>query len=200
MIHPASELRLGNPTIGYGVIATRFIPKGTITWVYDDLDQVIDPARLVDMPPLLQALAEKYSYFNGRGDRVLCWDHSRFVNHSCNATSLAPGFDLEIAVRDIQEGEEITDDYGLLNLEATFECACGSEHCRGMIGPEDFEAYADRWDELAADAMRHANQVEQPLWDLIREKDAIHAVLEGREPMPSCRVHRMSGGAMRVSS
>jgi hypothetical protein len=143
------------------------------------------------MPPLLRTSVEKYSYFNGRGDRVLCWDHSRFVNHSCNATSLAPGFDLEIAVRDIQEGEEITDDYGLLNLDTSFECACGWEHCRGTIGPEDFEAHAARWDGLAVDAMRHFQRVDQPLWELVHEKDAIQAVLEGRAPLPSCRVHRM---------
>ena len=33
MIHPHSELRFFSPEVGWGVYATRFIPKGTITWV-----------------------------------------------------------------------------------------------------------------------------------------------------------------------
>lgn len=33
MIHPDTELRFINPEIGYGVFATQFIPRGTITWV-----------------------------------------------------------------------------------------------------------------------------------------------------------------------
>src|SRR5438105_11485669 len=51
----------------------------------------------------------------------------------------SPGFDLEIAIRDIQQGEEITDDYGSLNLETEFVCACASELCRGIIRPGDFD-------------------------------------------------------------
>jgi len=191
MIHPASELRHVNSAIGYGVVATRFIPKGSITWVYDDLDQVIDSARLAGMPAILQEAVEKYSYLNGKGERVLCWDHSRFVNHSCKPTSLSPGFDFEIAVRDIQEGEEITDDYGLLNLESHFHCACGWTHCRGIVGPGDFETYADNWDALIAGAASEMNRVEQPLWDLVREKTEIRNVRAGRAPMPSCRFHRL---------
>jgi len=191
MIHPASEVRYVSSAVGYGVVATRFIPKGSITWVHDDLDQVIESAQVPDMPPMLQWAIEKYSYLNRRGERVLCWDHSRFLNHSCNPTSLAPGFDFEIAVRDIHEGEEITDDYGLLNLESDFSCSCGEKNCRGTIAPEDFALYADRWDALIADAASHLNRVEQPLWDLVREKAEINKVLLGQARMPSCRVHRM---------
>ncbi|MHC5084588.1 MAG: SET domain-containing protein, partial [Planctomycetota bacterium] len=33
MIHPDTELRKVNETIGYGVFATRHIPKGTILYV-----------------------------------------------------------------------------------------------------------------------------------------------------------------------
>ncbi len=39
MMHPHSELRFINESIGYGVFATKFIPKGTITWILDELDQ-----------------------------------------------------------------------------------------------------------------------------------------------------------------
>jgi len=189
MIHSACELRHVSSAVGYGVVATRFIPKGSITWVLDDLDQVFDSDEIPDFHPILREALDKYSYANGKGQRVLCWDHSRFINHSCNATSLAPGLNLEIAVRNIQAGEQITDDYGLLNLDSEFRCACGLEQCRGMVGPNDFERYADHWDALLADALPHLNMVEQPLWDLVREKSEIRKALAGEAPLPSCRYH-----------
>ena len=39
MIHPKTELQFINKEIGYGVVATEFIPAGTITWVLDKLDR-----------------------------------------------------------------------------------------------------------------------------------------------------------------
>jgi hypothetical protein len=197
MLHPASELRYVSPEIGYGVFATQFIPKGTFIWVFDPLDQVIAQATMNRMPPTLQQALDKYSYLNGRGDRILCWDHSRFINHSCNPTSLAPGFDLEIAVRDIEEGEEITDDYGSLNLEVPFPCACGSNNCRGTIGPGDSDLYSQRWDALVAEAFTFTEQVEQPLWDLVAEKAAIKRVLAGDAQPPGCRVHFLERANVR---
>ena len=43
MIHPSTELKYVSPEIGIGVVATEFIPKGTITWALDPLDQVFPP-------------------------------------------------------------------------------------------------------------------------------------------------------------
>ena len=189
MIHPDSELRYVSPVIGHGVFATRFIPKGTITWVFDDLDQVIPESAGNALAPMLRGMLEKYSYRNRRGEHILCWDHSRFVNHSCHPTSLAPGFDLEIAVRDIEEGEQITDDYGSLNIETEFSCACGSAQCRGVVGPGDFDRLCSRWDSLVAEAFPFIQRVEQPLWDLVREQHAIGTILTGEAALPSCRAH-----------
>jgi hypothetical protein len=42
LIHPDSELRFINPVMGYGLFATKTIPKGTVTWVGDPLDLVCD--------------------------------------------------------------------------------------------------------------------------------------------------------------
>lgn len=38
MIHPNTELKFISNQVGYGVVATSFIPAGTITWVLDKLD------------------------------------------------------------------------------------------------------------------------------------------------------------------
>jgi hypothetical protein len=184
MIHPHSELRFVSPEVGWGVFATRFIPKGTITWVLDPLDQIIAPSEASRLPAVLQHQLDIYSYQNGRGQRILCWDHARFVNHCCHPTSLAPGFDIE-------PGGQITDDYGSLNIESEFECACGNAQCRRIIGPDDFERFSDRWDELLASAFPLIGAVEQPLWDLVREQIPISEVLAGESRIPSCRVHSL---------
>lgn len=185
MIHPDSELRFVGASIGYGLFATRLIPKGTITWAGDPLDQIISPRRLEALPELLRIHAQKYSYPNVRGDRILCWDHGRFVNHSCAAACLSPGFDsFEIAVRDIAPREEITDDYGTLNLEP-FRCFCGAPNCRGQVLPDDPVRHAAGWDRLIAAAFPGIDRVDQPLWDLVQEKTAIRQVLAGELAPPS---------------
>jgi hypothetical protein len=191
MIHPHSELRFVSSEIGFGVFATRFIPKGTITWVFDPLDQIVPPAKVSELPLSLQRQLDIYSYRNGRGERILCWDHARFVNHSCRPTSLAPGFDLEIAIRDVQPGQQITDDYGSLNIDVAFACACGSPKCRGIIGPGDFDRYSDHWDELILAAFPLIGSVEQPLWGLVQEQAHIGRILCGELRVPSCRVHSL---------
>src|SRR5687767_8426901 len=106
MLHPHVELRYVDATIGYGTFATRFIPKGTITWVRDPLDQTFTQAEVDAMSPRFRSILDKYAYPDAAGEWVLCWDHARFLNHSCRANCLSPGFEFEIAVRDIQPGEE----------------------------------------------------------------------------------------------
>ena len=189
MIHPHSELRFVSPVIGYGVFATRLIPQGTITWVCDPLDQIILPEAGCSFPPLTRQALEKYSYTNRRGERILCWDHARFINHSCHPTCLAPGFDFEIAVRDILPGQEITDDYGTLNLDEEMICHCGSADCRGTLRPDDFLMYGACWDAAVSRSFPLLRAVEQPLWELIREKGPVLEVLGGALPLPSCLIH-----------
>ena len=196
MIHPDSELRFVSPAIGYGLFATRPIPRGSITWVGDPLDQIISAEKLKTLPESLAGLAHRYSYVNGRGERILCWDHGRFVNHSCAATCLSPGFDFEIAVRDIAAGEEITDDYGTLNLDEPFRCLCGAPWCRGQVLPDDPVRHAVEWDLRLAGAFPEIARVAQPLWDLVAEKEAVQEVLAGKLKLPSVLTHYGGGNGL----
>src|SRR5262245_24036806 len=125
MIHPDTELRFVDDVVGYGVFATRLIPRGTITWAPDELDQVFTPARRAALSDEARARLERFTYVDLDGNHVLCWDHARYMNHSCEPNCLAAGYDFEIALRDIQPGEELRDDYGSLNVETDFECRCG---------------------------------------------------------------------------
>jgi hypothetical protein len=195
MLHPHTELRFVDPVIGYGIFASRFIPKGTITWVRCDLDRTFTPEQFAGFSAKLRALVDRYSFVDRGGDYVLCWDHARYMNHGCEATCLSPGYGFEIAVRDVAAGEELTDDYGTLNIDVPFTCRCGSPRCRREIRPDDLLAYGDRWDVLIAGAFSRLPEVEQPLWDLVREKDEVAHALAGAAPIASCRVNHFRPSA-----
>jgi hypothetical protein len=189
LVHPDSTLRYINDEIGFGVVATKRIPRGSITWVLDDLDQVFTPAEATRICDFLKPSLDKYSFIDSRGQSILCWDHARFINHSCDPTSLSTGFNFEIAARDISPGEELTDDYATLNLSQDFECRCRSPHCRRVIHPDDFVKYIPDWDAQVARVFPLVKVVEQPLWPLVREKEQVEAALARRIVVPSCAVH-----------
>jgi hypothetical protein len=189
MIHPSTEVRFISDEIGYGVVATALIPKGTITWALDDLDQVMAVDRVAQMSEFIQRYVHKYAYMDGAGRHILCWDNARFVNHHCEATCLGAGFEFEVAIRDIQPGEQLTDDYGGLNIEEEFNCRCGSPKCRGVVHPNDILALADTWDAHLVECFAILSKVPQPLWPIVRHQARIQAVLDGREQMISSRAH-----------
>ena len=167
MIHPDTELRRADERIGFGVFATRPIPKGTIVWVMDELDLRLSPARVRNLGAAYHQILDRYTYSNATGERILCWDLARFMNHCCEANVLSPGWEFDVAVRDIAAGEEITNDYGALNLDESFRCHCGLASCRGTVHPDDFERLADFWDDSVRAAFGEVRRVPQPLWALV---------------------------------
>jgi hypothetical protein len=177
MVHPHTELRFVNPQIGWGVFATRLIPKGTIIWALDALDQRLDPEQVAALPEYARRQLDIYAYTDGRGRRVLCWDHARFFNHSCTANCLSVGYDFELAIRDILPGEELTDDYGTLNPAEPFPCACGHGGCRGQVLPDDMLRHGDGWNEAARAAFFLIPSVAQPLWHVLADRPVIEAAL-----------------------
>jgi uncharacterized protein len=58
MIHPNTELRFISPEVGYGVVAREFIPKGTITWVLDELDREFTPEQFNAFDPAYQEILD----------------------------------------------------------------------------------------------------------------------------------------------
>ncbi len=192
MLHPASRVAFISPQVGHGAVATEFIPAGTIVWVRDALDQTLTGAQVMRMPAALQRQLKIYSYRDRAGARVLCWDHARFLNHSCQPNCLSPGWEFEIAVRDIEPGEQFTDDYGSLNLEEVLMCSCGHERCRGRVGPGDFEPQIDDWDRALSVAMALIPSVSQPLWELLEDPQEVLDVAAGVRPLRSAGEHLWS--------
>lgn len=162
MMHPHTEVQFINEIIGYGVVAKKFIPKGTITWVQDGLDRILSPTEVEKMHPGIQEQVEKYSFRNNKGQLVLCWDHAKYVNHSFNANCLSSAYDFEIAVRDIEAGEQLTDDYGYLNISEPFK-AVDEGTGRNIVYPDDLLKYHKEWDWKLQVGFENFEEVEQPL-------------------------------------
>lgn len=179
MIHPDTEVRFIDSVIGHGVVATKLIPKGTITWVLDAFDQVFEPDKVAAMSPMHVAVMQKYSYQDAMGRHILCWDNGRFVNHHCEANCLGGSYAFEVAVRDILPGEQLTDDYGGLNVDDDFPCSCGSPVCRGSVRPDDALRQSDAWDALIAEALPLIRSLPQPLWPLVAEHDELDLIAAG---------------------
>ena len=186
MIHPCTELRFIDNEIGYGVVATEPIPRGTMTWVLDKLDREFTPLELSQFEEPYQQILRKYCFRNNAGRFILCWDNGRYVNHSFRSNCLSTAYDFELAVRDILPGEELTDDYGYLNLTERFRGA--DEGCRRRyVHPDDLPKYHRVWDKKLLTAFKRLPLVDQPLRELLPPStwETCLRIAEGKEEMAS---------------
>lgn len=167
MIHPKTELRFLGEPVGYGVFATDFIPQGTIVYVKDSLESVVSPTDYLLHSKAVQDVIEKYSYIDEQGNRIVSWDFAKYVNHCCNCNTISTGYGFEMAIRDIHQGEQITDEYGIFNLEEPMDLVCGEKCCRKRIEPSDFDRYYQQWDEKIRTALPQLFSVEQPLMSFV---------------------------------
>ena len=169
MIHPKTSLN-----VGYGVFAESFIPEGTIVYVKDSLEMEISPLDYATHSKEIQNVIEKYSYIDERGYRIISWDFAKYVNHCCNCNTMSTGYGFEIAIRDILPGEQITDEYGIFNLEHEMEVDCDQPNCRRMICPDDFDQYHAEWDEKVKKSMSKFRSVDQPLMGFLEKAARKH--------------------------
>ncbi|MDT8405287.1 SET domain-containing protein [Sulfuriflexus sp.] len=163
MLHPDTELRTINPRIGCGIFATADIPRGTIVYAKDAMEIIVFEEDMLYRDKKYREHIKKYSYTEADGSKVLSWDLAKYVNHACDSNTLSTGYGFEIAVRDIVKGEQITDDYGMLNIECMMSCECGSLFCRKNIGVNDFATSVDNWDRRVQAAIDCLPDVAQPL-------------------------------------
>ncbi len=195
MIHPHTELRFLNQTVGYGVFATETIAEGTIVYVKDSLELTITPTDYLMNTPEMQAMIDKYCYIDEKGNHIVSWDFAKYVNHCCNCNTISTGYGFEIAIRDIQKGEQITDEYGIFNIEEAMELVCGEPNCRKRIHPDDFEMYYRQWDEKIKKSIPKLFTVEQPLLPFLDGEtrsslDALFANPQSYKSVYSLKYHK----------
>ena len=194
MIHPHTELKFISNEIGYGVVATKFIPAGTITWVLDKLDREFTPLELEQMDPTYQNILDTYTFRNNKGNYILCWDNGRYVNHSFNSNCLTTAYDFELAVRDIQPGEQLTDDYGYLNIPIPFR-AVDEGTRRKIVYPDDLQKYYKVWDNKIKKVFGNIVKLEQPLKPILPEDiwPKIENIIQGKEELDSILTNFYNG-------
>lgn len=186
MMHPDTRIEFISEEIGYGVVASKFIPKGTITWVQDELDQVFSPQEVSAMHEMNRQMMDKYSFRNSQGNYILCWDLAKYVNHSFKSNCLSTAYDFEIAIRDIQQGEQLTDDYGYLNVDEPFR-PIDEDADRTVVYPDDLLNFHKEWDIEIEKSFRHLQEVKQPLINLIPEnvKKKVEEIIAGKQEIDS---------------
>ncbi|WP_299210273.1 SET domain-containing protein [uncultured Dokdonia sp.] len=190
MIHPKTEIKYINDSVGYGVVAKEFIPKGTITWVLDKLDREFTPNELENMEPIYKDIFETYAYKNNKGNHVLCWDNGRYVNHSFNSNCLTTAYNFELAIRDIHPGEQLTDDYGYLNVDTPFR-GIDEGTKRKIVYPDDLLKYHKLWDKKLLAAFKNISKIPQPLKTLIEDDlwSLVLSIEKGEAEMESIQVN-----------
>ena len=98
---------------GLGVFADIAVAAGEPVWRYEpDLDILVPDGRLAALPAAFRDWLVMYAYRSPEvpGGHVLPCDNARYLNHSetPNTGSRGP---LNLAIRDIRAGEELTCDY-----------------------------------------------------------------------------------------
>jgi SET domain-containing protein len=116
-----------SPIHGLGVFAVAPIRQGTAVWRFAaGLDMEFPPDIMPTLLPHVREFFAHYGYLDRNVQRIiLCFDDARFVNHSATPNVAADyardRYGLDVALRDIAAGEEIT-----MNYEG-FEVGTGRE-------------------------------------------------------------------------
>lgn len=115
-----------SPISGLGIFATRDFEPGEVVLLWNT-EKLVRREDLEQVPP-----EERHYLLDYDADHYfIVQPPQRYINHSCDANTTM-GHLCDIAVRKIQEGEEITSDYGQFSL-VPFTCCCGAKNCRGKI-------------------------------------------------------------------
>ena len=132
--HPTDTIVIKqSPIHGRGVFAARRIQPGETTIDWTRCSEILSDEQVRALPVEEQRFVSIVD-----SKKVLFKAPARLVNHSCDPNArAAEGRD--IALRAIEEGEEITVDYVAEHaLELSLRplrCQCGAANCRGWLKP-----------------------------------------------------------------
>lgn len=110
---------------GVGCFTAEDIKAGQIVWKFDPLfDVEFDEDVLTQAEASVAEFLKTYAYgqlTHSKKTFILCGDHSRHMNHSENPNLVEAGNGnaLNIAIRDIKAGEELTCNYHAFDTDAS---------------------------------------------------------------------------------
>jgi len=177
--------RDASPIEGRGIFAEESIPGGTIVFFYSCEDRFIPKDVFRSSPDDRKEIFFRYGVEDEAGNWLVKED---CINHSCDASILSmfvDGIYCDIAVRDINIGEEITIDYGLFysSFPWRMECNCNAIICRRSFGsglPVDI-ATQELWYSKISGAIGRIFEVEQYLFEIDDENArALTAALKAK--------------------
>jgi SET domain-containing protein len=106
-----------SPIDNFGLFADEFIPEGSELWRFTPgYDLEVSLTEFEKQPGHVRDFFKHYGYLDFHLNcYILCFDNARFINHSENPNSrpdyCQESHGVDIAIRDISKGEEITSDY-----------------------------------------------------------------------------------------
>ena len=123
------KTKLGISSVaGIGLFANEFIPKGTKIWQFTHgLDLVITPTQLKIWPESVRQTILHYDFVDMRSkSHILCFDDSRFFNHSEVPNVIgqiveSEVYGINIAGKDIEVGEELLVNYKDFDANCLFK-------------------------------------------------------------------------------
>jgi hypothetical protein len=117
---------------GRGVFVARKIKKGTIVVRCGLRERRYTRKQYKQFTRLYRKTLNKFGYWED-GFLVYPTDATKYLNHSCEPNVVSFG-NVDVAARDIEEGEELTYDYGTLVMPAQeFRCRCESKTCKKVL-------------------------------------------------------------------
>jgi hypothetical protein len=163
---------------GEGIFAGESIPKGTIVFYYSSNDVYVSQKEFQCSSNFEKQQICKFGVEDEFGKWIVT---DGDANHSCDANILSmfiDGLYCDVAVKDIQTGEEITIDYGLFYSSFPWKmtCRCNSYNCRGIIGSGiavDSQTQ-ELWHSRISGAAVRIHQVRQALFS--REDESAKAL------------------------
>ena len=97
---------------GLGVFTTSPVSAGAVVWRFNGHIDTIIPAAVVPyLPYHVIKFVKKYAYVNADKDYCIGVDNDRFINHSKTPNVGEGKNGTRIALYDLFEGEELTEDY-----------------------------------------------------------------------------------------
>ena len=135
----SSKVEVRNsPIHGKGMFAKTNIEKGEVVFIKGGY--ILSKDELYSSGAINSYLPLDDNYFLAARNKEEELHIKLYNNHSCNPNCGLRGEITFIALRDVNQGEELTCDYAFVdNEDYEFECNCGAVDCRHIVTGRDWK-------------------------------------------------------------